>query len=484
MKANSLDDEADGRLIRRFAEGRDERAFARLVQRHGALVAGVCARLLHNRADAEDAFQAVFLVLARKANALRRRSSVAAWLHQVAVRVCLNERRAGRRRQLQLQEVAQRTREPARMDRLQELKRVIDEELAALPERVREVLILCDLEGHTQADVARRLAVPVGTVSSRLTRGRAAMRKRLTRHGITIATGGVSFVLAKCAEAAPKVSPELIHTTTHNAHIFVAGTDAMKSTLEIKINTLAEGVLRTMLISQWKTVACLVALLATSLFGGAVGPSMMGSVTAAELRIDIDSNSTVQPGWESLPVSRGDTGGDGQATYPFAFGIDGAVTVEVDAKGERLRPELPGQPLSEMFRDFVFTGVTADFAPIRVTISDLAPGPYTITSYHADFDVDSGSLELMTGRRTQFDITAIDANGTTTVISDAVWTTAGASYQVEADGTNPIVLEILGDDPDKFTRLNGLVIAKVPEPSGILLGCLTLIGAIATRRFW
>jgi DNA-directed RNA polymerase specialized sigma24 family protein len=98
VMSESLDDETDGGLVRRFAEARDEWAFAKLVERRGALVAGVCARMMQNHADAEDAFQAVFLVLARRAKAVRRNASLAGWLHNVAVRVCLNERRGRRRR--------------------------------------------------------------------------------------------------------------------------------------------------------------------------------------------------------------------------------------------------------------------------------------------------------------------------------------------------------------------------------------------------
>lgn len=286
VKSKSLDDEADGQLIRRFVEGRDERAFAVLVQRRGALVAGVCARMLRNRSDAEDAFQAVFLVLARRATALRRRGSIAGWLHEVAVRVCLNERRAGHRRQRQMQEVAKLAEASPRNNRLDEIKRVIDEELAALPERVREALILCDLEGRTQSEAARMLSIPLGTVSSRLTRGRELMRKRIARHGLQVAVGGVAFALSKCGQVAPAVSAELVSTTVHNAHIFLAGTAAAKTTLGIKTSSLAEGVLHAMILNQWKTAACLVALVATSLFGGAVAPRMIHTAAAGTIFYD------------------------------------------------------------------------------------------------------------------------------------------------------------------------------------------------------
>lgn len=279
MKPNSLDNESDRQLIRGFAEGRDERAFATLVKRHGALVAGVCARMLRNRADAEDALQAVFMVLARRADALRRHASLAGWLHQVAVRVCLNERKTARRRQQRLREAAEVARETTSTTRLEELKQVIDEELAALPQKLREVVILCDLEGRTREAVARTLSLPTSTVTSRLTLGRECLRKRLLRHGLPIAVGDVAFALAKCSQAAPAVSSAAVQHTVRNAQAFLSGTEAAKSTLGIHIHALAEGALHAMLVSQWKTAMCFVALVATSLFGGAFAPRAIPLLT-------------------------------------------------------------------------------------------------------------------------------------------------------------------------------------------------------------
>jgi RNA polymerase sigma factor (sigma-70 family) len=268
VNLQSLDDETDGGLIRRFAQQRDEWAFATLVARRSALVAGVCARMLHNRADAEDAFQAVFLVLARRSHGLQSRTSLAGWLHDVAVRVCLNERRGRRRRERQLQEAGKMAQESAQPERLDGLKLVVDEALAALPERLREVLVLCDLEGHTQAEAARALAIPVRTLEGRLARGREAMRKRLVRGGLPIAAGGVAAALSSLGHAAPVVSIELVRATAQSAHIFVFGTAAAKASLGAKITSLAEGVLYAMVVNRWKIAVCLVVLMALMLVGG------------------------------------------------------------------------------------------------------------------------------------------------------------------------------------------------------------------------
>jgi RNA polymerase sigma factor (sigma-70 family) len=282
VDSETLDNESDGQLIRRYAEGRDEQAFAKLVERRGALVAGTCARMLRNYTDADDAFQAVFLVLARRGYALRRQTSLAAWLHGVAVRVCLNDRKKERRRQRRVQEAAELAQQDAgKRDELNELKLLIDKELAALPKRLREVLVLCDLEGRSREEAAGSLSLPLGTVSSRLARGRAAMRKRLARHDLAIATGGVALALAQCAEAAPAVSALLVDTTVRNAHTFLYGTAAAKAALGTKITTLAEGALYTMLVNRWKVAVCLVVLLAIALFGGTVGSTIVPGVGTA-----------------------------------------------------------------------------------------------------------------------------------------------------------------------------------------------------------
>ncbi len=268
MKTVSLEIESDGALIRRFAKERDERAFTELVERHAALVAGVCARMLRQRQDAEDAFQAAFLVLARRANALQREGSLAGWLHAVAVRVCLKERTAGRRRDRRVQEAAQVARETNQIDHSRELRLVIDEELAQLPNDVRQVVVLCDLEGRARGEVAELLAIPLGTVSSRLARGREQLRKRLVRNGLAVATGGAALLLAECSQAAPSVSRELIGATVRNADAFTLGTAAAKATVNIRVLTLAEGVLRTMMLAQWKTVSSVFLVLgALTLFG-------------------------------------------------------------------------------------------------------------------------------------------------------------------------------------------------------------------------
>ena len=184
----------DGQLLERFAQGRvgmpdSEAAFTVLVERHGPMVLGVCRTVLGDRHDAEDACQATFLVLAQRAGLIRRRDSVASWLYGVARRVALRaRRRAARRRELERRRqarvgVAQAIAAPA-----PEPWPELYEELDRLPEPFRAAVVLCDLEGQSYERAAGILHCPVGTVQSRLARGRERLRHRLERRGLAPAS--------------------------------------------------------------------------------------------------------------------------------------------------------------------------------------------------------------------------------------------------------------------------------------------------------
>src|SRR5262245_56196283 len=177
----------DGELIRRFRDARDEAAFAALLHRHGPLVLGVCQRILHNAHDAEDAFQATFLLLVRKAHTIVKLGSVASWLHGVAHRVAVRLKQdVVRRRQRERQACPQ-----VASDQLKEvvwcdLRAMLDEEVLRLPARCREAFTLCYLEGKSTIEAARLLGCPKGTVQSRLMHARALLRAALTRRGLIL----------------------------------------------------------------------------------------------------------------------------------------------------------------------------------------------------------------------------------------------------------------------------------------------------------
>jgi RNA polymerase sigma factor (sigma-70 family) len=174
----------DAELLERFLRDRDEAAFELLMWRHTPVVMGVCRRVLRHRQDAEDAFQATFLILARKGHSIGRRESLTGWLYTVAYRVALRARaarRAGPERSLEVPPTDEAQSDPADHLAGQELRRLLDAELSRLPEKYRTAFILCHLEGKTCAEAAQQLGCPRGTIQSRTGRAREHLRARLAR---------------------------------------------------------------------------------------------------------------------------------------------------------------------------------------------------------------------------------------------------------------------------------------------------------------
>src|SRR5947209_4688409 len=191
------DPDGDADLLSRWDRHRDQDAFAALVRRHGGLVLGVCRRVLRDVHAAEDAFQATFLVLARKAAAVRPPGVLAPWLHGVAYRTALKARgRAFRRQTVERDYAERRTTEPrGAAGGEPDLRPLIDEQLDSLPAKYRLPLVLCALEGLGKAEAAERLGLPEGTVSSRLARARDLLRDRLGRRGVVVPAAAVGTLL-------------------------------------------------------------------------------------------------------------------------------------------------------------------------------------------------------------------------------------------------------------------------------------------------
>src|SRR5229473_8244820 len=185
----------DGDLVKRYLQQRDEAAFEALVRRHGPMVMGVCRRVLHTSHDAEDAFQATFLVLVRKASTLRSPGLVANWLHGVAYRTALHARKHSAKRRAKEAKVVREPQTPE--DTWADLRPVLDQELQRLPAKYRAVLVLCDLEGKTRKEAARQIGCPEGTVASRLASARVMLAKRLSRYAPAISGGVLAAMLAQ-----------------------------------------------------------------------------------------------------------------------------------------------------------------------------------------------------------------------------------------------------------------------------------------------
>jgi RNA polymerase sigma factor (sigma-70 family) len=249
---------ADEQLLRRFVRDRDEAAFAALVQRHGPMVLGVCRRVLRHAQDAEDACQAAFLVLARKAVSIRKGTSLASWLHGVAYRIARKLQTAGARRAARQVTLAEEPVAGAADDcTWRDLRRVLDEELERLPASYAAPLVLCYLEGKTQDEAARALGWPLPTVRGRLERGRRCLRERLSRRGLTLSAALCGTALAEEAGAA---LPPALTTTTARAGLALAfGQPLPAATVSPRVLALAQGALNVMLLAKCKVAAAVCA---------------------------------------------------------------------------------------------------------------------------------------------------------------------------------------------------------------------------------
>jgi RNA polymerase sigma factor (sigma-70 family) len=248
----------DAQLLEQFLHHRDHAAFEMLVHRHGPMVLGVCKRVLRREHDAEDAFQATFLALVRKAGSIGKRASVASWLYKVGYRIALgaNTRRAARAaREQSCPDLAAAEARPQAHD--PDLRRVLDEEVNRLPEKYRAAFVLCQVEGRTIAEAARALECPCGTVGTRLARARQRLRSRVSRRGF----GPTAGVLAAV------VPPTLASGTVRAAVALTAAKTA--GAIVSPAALLTERVLRAMLMTKLKMAAMV--MVTVGLAGTAAG---------------------------------------------------------------------------------------------------------------------------------------------------------------------------------------------------------------------
>jgi RNA polymerase sigma factor (sigma-70 family) len=268
LQTLAVDEASDGQLLERFVATADEAAFAALVRRHGGLVHGVCRRFLGAGPDVEDAFQATFLVLARKAASIHAQSSVGSWLYGVAYRLALRlKSQRARRKKLetpsgafldQIGETKSMRVDPSSRAHLGELAAILDEELQRLPTDCRDAVVLCHLEGLSNAEAAKKLGCLPTTLKARLLRTRQLLRQRLERRGIALSAMALSVVLAEQAHAAVPVAlrQAALRCVAHRQ-------------VSARVAALAEGALPALAAGKHKMVV--LAVLAVGLLGLATG---------------------------------------------------------------------------------------------------------------------------------------------------------------------------------------------------------------------
>ncbi len=266
--AGEKSDRTDGQLLEDYIRRRDEAAVADLVRRHGPMVWGVCRRLLRNHHDAEDAFQATFLVLVRKAESIKPREMVGNWLYGVAHQTALKARATEAKRQARERQVKEMP-EPAaplELDHWSNLEVLLDQELCRLPDKYRVAIVLCDLEGKTYKVAACQLEIPEGTLSTRLRTARTMLAKRLARHRLAVSSGALSALVSEQAASAC-VPASVMSSTIKVATLVAAGHAAARGAISVQVAELTEGVLKTMLLTKLKTTMAWL-LLAAALVSG------------------------------------------------------------------------------------------------------------------------------------------------------------------------------------------------------------------------
>jgi RNA polymerase sigma factor (sigma-70 family) len=318
----------DGELLERYISGRDDAAFEALVRRHGAMVLGVCQRILRNHADAEDAFQATFLVLVRKAGSIRKKGAVANWLYGVAHHTALKARAMNQKRRRKELVAGTMSKPQIAEEVWHQVQALVDGELSLLPENYRTAIVLCDLEGKTIKEAAAHLGWPQGTLATRLRRGRRLLAGRLAPHGLALS--GAALAAALSPSMAPAaVSPPLVAVTLRAAALLAAGKHLCAGgIISTNVAALTEGVLKAMLLTKLKSATAVLLVLAV-LAAGAGGVSQSANLN--------DGQVPVQPG--NAPAQAARPGKDvnaGTERLLISSQVKGII-VEVSKPGDKVR---------------------------------------------------------------------------------------------------------------------------------------------------
>jgi RNA polymerase sigma factor (sigma-70 family) len=295
MAAETLNEQTDRQLVEQFLARREEAAFEAIVRRHGAMVYRVCWRVLQQPQDSEDAFQATFLLLAQKLRTVRNHDSLASWLHGVAHRVALQAKGRAASRRRHEQQVTMTQVERSGDLSAEELLAVLDVELGKLPDKWRQPLILCYLEGRTQEESASRLGLSKSTLRRRLEEARDALGCRLTGRGIAWSAALSAVLLSDCIASANPASG-LVASTIEAAAKVAAG-KTVATAASAKVAALTEGVMKAMFLTKLKTVMAMLLVAGMMAFGAGllVHHTAAGQQVKAKENADKPANRQAAP---------------------------------------------------------------------------------------------------------------------------------------------------------------------------------------------
>jgi RNA polymerase sigma factor (sigma-70 family) len=345
LRSEALDDLPDAGLLERFARYAEHSAFEVLLRRHGPMVFGVCRRVLANRADAEDAFQATFLVLVRKAKSVRSGDRLGPWLYGVAFRVAMKARARAARIAARRTEATDMIPDPTSVAEIPDWLPILDAELNALPEKYREPLVLCELQGASRVDAAKALHIPEGTLSSRLARGRELLRRRLLKHGTLLPAGGLAALFTGSGVGRASVPAGLFAKTSELAVVMTRGA-ALAGVVPAGPAQLMDEVLKSMFLTKLRVAGGVI--LAAGLMACGLLAALPGEAPAQPEKVADAKASRAQQ--ETAPPSQKDFRGagqelrlveftDGGTVVPDREAIQGLWAVEKLAVGKQVKPD-------------------------------------------------------------------------------------------------------------------------------------------------